>query len=68
MLVILSAFVIVVCINNAESVIVDFRRLCDSDEVDFGFRKTTYQHKAVHFCFATKLHGANCKDIGKGRV
>jgi hypothetical protein len=65
MLVILSACVIMVCINNAESATINFERLCGSDEINFGFRKSTWQHNAVHFCFPTPLKNSRCFTLGK---
>ncbi|XP_048729864.2 uncharacterized protein LOC125647214 [Ostrea edulis] len=67
MLVILSACVIVVCVNNAESAVINFERLCQSTEIDYGFRKGIWQQDAVHFCFPSPILNNKCQTIAATR-
>ncbi|XP_011414887.3 uncharacterized protein [Magallana gigas] len=43
--------------------LVDFRRLCQSDQQSFGFRRDTGQSDAVHYCHVTGTQSTDCKQI-----
>lgn len=62
---VLLACVIVVCIDNVGSALINYGRKCNNDEIDYGFRKNLWQHKAIHMCFPTPILNNNCTTIGK---
>ncbi|XP_061179697.1 uncharacterized protein LOC133188303 [Saccostrea echinata] len=58
-----TLLVIFLMIAWNDGALVDFRRLCQPDQQNFGFRKDPWQNEAVHYCFMTGHVNEECREI-----
>nr|XP_022346087.1 uncharacterized protein LOC111138399 [Crassostrea virginica] len=49
--------------THSDGALVDFRRLCQSGQQSFGFRRDPWQTDAVHYCFMTRQRITDCHEI-----
>ncbi|XP_048728787.1 uncharacterized protein LOC125646501 isoform X2 [Ostrea edulis] len=54
---------LLVFIAWSDGVLVDFRRLCQSEQQSFGVRRDPWQNDAIHYCFMTGNLNEECKQI-----